>query len=76
MKTRLRLRVKECLAAREKRTGEHLSYRDLAKKTGLSYDTIKALASRPGYNASLRTIEQLCDALGVGFTDIVATERR
>jgi transcriptional regulator with XRE-family HTH domain len=76
VKSRLRLRLKECLAARERRTGRHLTYRELAQKSGLSVDTIKAIAARPAYNASLRTIERLSDALGVDPFELISTDPR
>jgi DNA-binding Xre family transcriptional regulator len=76
MKTRLRLRLRECIAEHHKRTGEALTYRDLAKRSGLSYDTVKAIGSRPRYNASLRAIERLCDALGVKPFDLIGEGHR
>jgi len=48
----------------------------LAKKAGLGYDTVKAIGSRPGYNASLRAIEKLCDALGVEPFELIGVKRR
>jgi transcriptional regulator with XRE-family HTH domain len=76
VKTRLQLRLRECLALHERRTGQRLTYRDLAKKAGLGYDTVKAIGSRPGYNASLRAIERLCDALGVEPFELIGVKRR
>lgn len=45
------------------RTGERLTYEKLAQRTGLSRTTLEALASRPGYNTTLATLEKLCIAL-------------
>jgi len=70
MKTRLRLRLRECIATYERRTGRPLSYRELSKMTGLSYDTIKKMGSTD-YNASLRAVERLCDALGVSPAELL-----
>ena len=43
--------------------GTKLTYETLARKSGLSHSTIEAIASRPGYNATLFTIDVLCIAL-------------
>ena len=75
MTTRLRIRLRECLAQHAERTGRRLSYRELATKAGLSYDTLKAIGSRPNYNASLRTVERLCDALGVTPFELLEAAR-
>ena len=76
MKARLRIRLKECLELHTTRTGEHLTYRELAARAGLSYDTVKAIASRPSYNASLRAVEKLCGALDVGPWELLDAKRQ
>ena len=43
--------------------GTKLTYATLAKKSGLARSTIESIASRPGYNATLFTIDVLCIAL-------------
>jgi putative transcriptional regulator len=68
---RLRVRVRECIDLHEAKTGRRLTYADLAKRTGMSEATIKSLASRPGYNATIRTIERLCIALGAEPADLL-----
>ena len=55
--------LREAMDAYEARTGEHLTYSDLAERTGLARTTIESMATRSGYNTSLKTIDLLCDAL-------------
>ena len=51
-----------------------MTYAELAAKTGLSQATIKSLGSRADYNATLRTIERLCVALGTDPADLLEWE--
>ena len=44
-------------------SGERFTYELLAARTGLSRATIESMATRPGYNARLATIERVCRAL-------------
>lgn len=62
-RVRLRLRLRECIRLYEIRTGERLTYAELARRAGLSVNTVKAMASRPTYNTTLRRVEALCVAL-------------
>jgi DNA-binding Xre family transcriptional regulator len=65
------IRLREMMAAHEGRTGEHLTYEGLASRTGLSRSTIESMATRPGYNASLATIERICLALHCSPGDLL-----
>ena len=47
-----------------RRTGERLTYEQLAQRTGLSKATLESLASRESYDTRLSTIEKICRALG------------
>ena len=64
------------------RHGERMTYEMLAERTGLSRATIESMATRVGYNASLRTIAKLCRVLDCLPSDLlelhqkVATRRR
>nr|RDS94985.1 XRE family transcriptional regulator [Cereibacter sphaeroides f. sp. denitrificans] len=49
--------------AYEARTGERLTHEDLAFRTGLSRATLDSIASRRGYNASLKVVDAICRAL-------------
>jgi putative transcriptional regulator len=42
-----------------------MTYPELAKKSGLSEETVQSIATRRTYNATLKTIERLCVALRV-----------
>jgi putative transcriptional regulator len=57
------IRLREMMDAFEARTGEHLTYEELAVRTGLARSTIESMATRLGYNAGLATIERICLAL-------------
>ena len=63
--TRLRIRLRECIDLHEQRTGERLTYNELARKAGVSPETVQSIATRPSYNATLSTVERLCAALRV-----------
>lgn len=45
------------------RTGQRLTYEDLAAACGLSVATLQSLGGRPTYNTRLSTICSLCVAL-------------
>lgn len=70
-----RIRLRECLELYEQRTGRRLSYRELAKRSGVSENTLESIASRPSYNATLKTIDKICNALGVSPAEMLAWER-
>ena len=72
MKKRIRIRLRECLDSYERRTGSRLSYRELARRAGVSEDTIESIASRASYNPTLRTLERLCNALDVSPNELLS----
>lgn len=74
--SRIRVRLRECLDLYEARTGHRLTYEELASATRLSRATIESLATRPDYNATLKTIERLCLALGVTQAELLEWEDR
>jgi DNA-binding Xre family transcriptional regulator len=57
------IHLRRAIDAYEARTGERLTRDELAARTGLSRATLDSIASRQGYNASLRVIEKICVAL-------------
>lgn len=73
--SRLLVRLRECLDLHEARTGERLTYEELAKRTKLSRATIESLATRADYNATLRTIERVCKVLGVTHAELLEWRR-
>jgi DNA-binding Xre family transcriptional regulator len=60
----LRFDLKALMNDYESRTGLHLSYDELSQMTNISTDTLKSLATRENYNATLSTIERVCVAVG------------
>jgi DNA-binding Xre family transcriptional regulator len=70
----IKVRLREMMAAHRARTGERLTYAELAERAELATATIESLASREGYNASLATIERICRALGCGPGELLAMD--
>lgn len=60
----LRFDLKALLTDYEARTGLRLSYDELSQMTSASVDTLKSLASRGDYNATLNMLEKISLALG------------
>lgn len=60
----LRFDLKAAISDFDARTGLHLTYDQLAQMSGLSVDMLKSLANRPDYNATLKSISELCTILG------------
>ena len=70
------IKLRDAIAAFERKTGSTLSYAELAERTGLARATIEALGSRPNYNTTLSTIDKLCRTLGCKLSDLLEfTER-
>lgn len=65
------VRLREMIRAFEQRTGKKLTYADLAERSGVARATVESLASRGGYNATLATIDKLCEALECSLVDLV-----
>lgn len=59
----IRFDLRRALEDVEARTGIRISYESLAQRTGLSVDTLKSIATRGAYNASLKNIASISDAL-------------
>lgn len=72
MTKHIRIRLRECLDLYERRSGRRISYPELARRAGLSEDTIESIASRASYNPTLRTIERLCNALDVSPNELLS----
>ena len=68
---KIRLRLRECMDLFEARTGEHITYGDLAQATGLSEATVQSIGSRQGYNATIAVVERLCRALHVTPNEMI-----
>jgi DNA-binding Xre family transcriptional regulator len=71
---RIIVRLRDVLAAHRERTGERLTYAQLAERTGLSQATIESIATRRGYNATLDIIARLCGVLGCTPSELLELE--
>lgn len=60
---KMKIKLREQMAAYRARTGEALTYAQLAERTGLSRASLESLGTRSSYNATLATIERICRAL-------------
>lgn len=74
----LQIKLRQVMEDYRQRTGERLTYADLAERTGLSRRTVESLASRETYNTTLSTVEKLCRVLGCQPGDllVLAPEER
>ena len=45
------------------RNDEKVSYAQLADRIGVSLETVQSLASRPGYNGTLKLVDRICREL-------------
>lgn len=59
------------MEAYRQRTGVRLTYDTLAERTGIAITTLQSLATRPGYNTRLSTIERLCRVLECAPGDLL-----
>ena len=65
------VKLREAMRAYERRTGENITYAELATRTGLARATIEAIGSRPSYNTTLETIDRLCTALSCDLSELI-----
>jgi DNA-binding Xre family transcriptional regulator len=72
----MKIKLREQMAAYGRRTGEPLTYAILAERTGLSRASLESMATRPTYNATLTTIEQICIALGCSPGDLLELDQQ
>ena len=61
----IQFRLKELLAIRERETGQRMTYRALAEKSGLDLKQISQIANNKLKHIGLSTIDRLCEALDV-----------
>ena len=57
------------------RTGERLTYEELANVCGLSVATLQSLGSRTSYNTRLSTVASLCGALSCSPGELLELEK-
>lgn len=59
----LKFDLREAMQDYEARTGIRLTYEALSESTEISVDTLKSMATRDDYNATLKSIATLADTL-------------
>ncbi len=59
----LRFDLRAALNAYEARTGLRVTYEELSARTGIAEDTLKSLATRPDYNATLKILTTIAGVL-------------
>jgi len=59
----LRFNLRLALQDFEARTGLRLTYEALSQSSEVAVDTLKSMATRDDYNATLRIISAICNAL-------------
>jgi DNA-binding Xre family transcriptional regulator len=67
------IKLREAMEAYRRRTGERVTYKLLAERTGIAHGTLQIMGSQPGYNATIGTLEKICLALDVTFGDLLET---
>lgn len=67
----IKVKLRLAMAAYAERTGQKVTYQQLAEHTGLSKATLEALGSREDYNTTLTTIDALCTYLGCQIQDLL-----
>jgi DNA-binding Xre family transcriptional regulator len=65
------IKLREAIQAYKRRTGERMTYRILAERTGVAEGTLEVMGSQTNYNATIHTLEKVCLALGVTFGDLL-----
>jgi DNA-binding Xre family transcriptional regulator len=65
------IKLREAMQAYKRRTGERMTYKILAERTGIAEGTLEVMGSQADYNATIRTLEKICRVLGVGFGDLL-----
>lgn len=70
----IRVKLREAMSRESERSGERITYALLAKRTGISVETLQSLAVRPSYNTRLSTVDRLCQALNCSPGELLEFE--
>ena len=65
------VKLKDAMEAYRRRTGERMTYAQLAERTGISHSTLRIIGSVLGYHPTLANVERLCVALDVTPGDML-----
>ncbi len=71
MTPRIGIKLREAMLGYKRRTGQRMTYRILAERTGLAEGTLHNMGSHRKYNATLATIAKICRALEVTPGDLL-----
>ena len=71
MSSRVAMKLREAIQAYKRRTGERMTYRILAERTGIALGTLQNLGSHPYFNTTLTTVGKICDALSITPADLL-----
>ena len=61
----LKFNLKNAMQEYEAKTGLRLTYEELSQMTSISSDTLKSIATRPDYNATLKMLSEVAEALNI-----------
>ena len=65
------VKLKDAMEAYRRRTGQRMTYAELAERTGISHATIRTIGSVLTYHPTLANIERICKALDVTPGDLL-----
>ena len=65
------VKLKDAMEAYRRRTGERMTYAELAERTGISHATLRTTGSVLAYHPTLANIERICKALDVTPGDLL-----
>jgi DNA-binding Xre family transcriptional regulator len=65
------IKLREAILAYKRGTGERMTYRILAERTGIAEGTLEVMGSRTDYNATIHTLEKICLVLDVTFGELL-----
>ncbi|KKM85841.1 hypothetical protein LCGC14_1285010 [marine sediment metagenome] len=65
------IKLREAMEEYRRRTGERMTYKRLAERTGIAQGTLEVIGRRLGYNATIGTLENICVELDVSFGDLL-----
>ena len=65
------VKLKDAMEAYRRRTGERMTYAELAERTGISHATLRTIGSVLAYHPTLANIERICNALDVTPGDML-----
>ncbi|MFJ7286092.1 helix-turn-helix domain-containing protein [Pseudomonas sp. NPDC099000] len=67
----IEVKLRSAMAAYSEKTGQKITYQQLAERSGLSKATLEALGSRSDYNTTLSTVDVLCSCLMCSVGDLL-----